>query len=484
MKLIRLSLVVLLVALASLGLWSAVLAQSEQIGYTTGDDGNTSIYGAIWEGQTFMSSNTTAYSISSIRIKAFRTGTPGTITASIRSTSEGNITGSDLTSGTTDGDTITNSSPGEWVSISLSPAVYLIPDTQYGIVIRATAGDAANFINWRLDSSSPAYTGGNRTSSADSGVGWTIDSTDDFMFALYGESTFEILDAQVYASVFEPGDRYIVMHYNCMVAPGYPGQDPNAYFDITLFQGATDIAKIPLPAWGYKTAAIYLSANSASALTWGSGSAGLALTATDNSIEDTYVFDPADWIGLEIFELDSWVRTTAQEIEDFYNVDILWEQIPTSEGNLTLPSDESVLSPLGCTIFQDGMYGLDELRPHLFYMLTHSPEEPDTAWTYEYDSTLDWEARLGTAAAADMETAASTFNIDGKTLASVLFFAGYITIVGVGVWRTGQPAIATGAAIPFLAGGMWMDLIALAVGAIATFIAIVLTMWIVFLRST
>ena len=465
--------------------WQPVYATaSEMIGYTTNDDGNATVYGVNWEGQTFTTANDTAHSVSSIRIKAWRTGSPSTITASIRVTTGGNITGTDLSSGTYDGNTITNSSPGEWVTINLSPTLVLVPDTQYGLVIRATAGDGSNYLNWRMDKSSPTYTGGSRSSSTDSGSTWANDNTADMMFAIWGESTFGILNVAAFASVFEQEDRYIVLHYNCMVPPGYPGGNPASYFSIVLFDGATEYAKIPLPAWGYKPAAIYLSPTAASGMSWGTSSVGLALEEVGGDLEATYMMQADDWKGVDIWELDSWVRSVAQDIEDFYGVNILLEEIPTAEGNLTLPAGEEVLSPLGGEIFQAGMYGLDELRPHLFYILVYSPEMPDTAFTHEYEETLDWETRLGTELTDDMNTAAAVVNLDGKTFAAMGLFLGYLAIVGVGVWRTGSPAIATGGAIPFLAGGMWMGLIALAVGAIITLLMLVLTVWIVFLRST
>ena len=456
---------------------------TEQTSFTTGDDADAVIYGVNWEAQTFTVSDSLTHSVSAIQIKAWRTGSPGTITASIRATSGDNVTGADLASGTYDGDTITTSTPGEWITIYMTTWLVLAPDTTYGLVIRATEGGSSDYVNWRMDASGPTYADGSRVSSTDSGVSWAIDTTDDMMFAIWGETTFEILDAAVFPSVFEEGDRYITLLYNCMVPPNYPGEDSTIYFSIVLFDGATEFAKIPLPAWGYKPTAIYLSANAASSLTWGSSSVGLALDENGGDMEATYMLQPGDWAD-DIWELDSWVRATAQEIEDFYGVDIITNTIPKADGNITLESGQEVLTSLGGDIFQTGMYSLDELRPHLFYMLTYSPEMPETAFTREYEETLDWEDRLGSEVVDDMNAAAAVVNLDGKTFAALGLFGGYIAIVGIGVWRVGSPAIPTGAAIPFLAGGMWMGLIALAVGAIITLLMLVLTVWIIFLRST
>ncbi|MDO8715791.1 MAG: LamG-like jellyroll fold domain-containing protein, partial [Dehalococcoidales bacterium] len=56
--------------------------------YTTGDGNYSgSIYGNTWYGQSFTPS--TAHTITSVKVQIFRTGNPGTVTASIRATSGG-----------------------------------------------------------------------------------------------------------------------------------------------------------------------------------------------------------------------------------------------------------------------------------------------------------------------------------------------------------------------------------------------------------
>jgi len=334
-----------------------------------------------------------------------------------------------------------------------------------------------------MDTSSPAYSGGSRVSSTDSGSTWAIDTTDDMMFAIWGEDTFAILDAAVFPSVTEAGDRYVAIHYNCAVPPNYPGEPASESFTLTVFEGATNLGKVSICDWGNRATAIYLSPSTATGMTWGSGSVGVVLEEVGGNLTDTYMMQPADWYT-EFWELDAWVRTTAQEIEDYYGVDIITDTIPTAEGNVSLPAGEELLTILGSQMFQDCMYGLDELRHELFYMLEYSPEMPDTAFQYTYEESLDWEERIGTQAAADMTTAASVINLDGKSLAGLGMFLGWLVLVGIGVWRTGEPAVATGAAVPFLAGAMWMDLIALAIGAILALLFIIITGWIVFLRST
>jgi hypothetical protein len=101
-----------LVLLVSVGLALAppmgtpVLAASIYEYYNTGDTSVASIYGDIWDAQTFTPS--VAHTITSVKLKLYRIGNgPGTITVGIRATDvDGLPTGSDLCSGTTDGNSL------------------------------------------------------------------------------------------------------------------------------------------------------------------------------------------------------------------------------------------------------------------------------------------------------------------------------------------------------------------------------------------
>ena len=138
-------------------------------------------------------------------------------------------------------------------------------------------------------------------------------------------------------------------------------------------------------------------------------------------------------------------------------------------------------------MFLEGVYGLDILRPHLFYLTTHSPEMDDTAFTHAYSGSIDWEARMGPQFVTAMEDTSDLLSMPDsapKQIAGLFFFLGYLVVTSVGVWRVGSPAVASGIAIPFLAGAMWAGLIPFAAMAIIGLLCIFLTVWIVFLRST
>ncbi|GAI59207.1 unnamed protein product, partial [marine sediment metagenome] len=153
--------------------------------YNTGDNSFTNVRSADWAAQTLTPA--TAHKITSVKLKGYRIGFPGTITVSIRATDgSGHPTGGDLCSGTTNGNTLTPSSPGEWREITLGAGYDLEASTKYAIVVRATAGDVDNYFIWRLHIGG-TYAGGNVEISANSGVGWSAEGALDAMFEEWGE---------------------------------------------------------------------------------------------------------------------------------------------------------------------------------------------------------------------------------------------------------------------------------------------------------
>ena len=157
--------------------------------YNTGDDSARSFHDISWVAQTFTPS--TAHKITSVKLKLYRVGSPGTITVGIRATDgSGHPTGEDLCSGTTDGDTLTSDSGGEWREVTLGAGYNLSASTKYAIVVRATSGDADNDGHWRADGSSPTYSGGIYEYSINSGAGWTIGPAYDLMFEDWGVEAY------------------------------------------------------------------------------------------------------------------------------------------------------------------------------------------------------------------------------------------------------------------------------------------------------
>ena len=156
--------------------------------YTTGDTDATTGWGAFWSAQVFTASSD--YFITSVKLLLYRIGTPQTITVSIRAVDIINSvpTGADLTSGTTDGDTLTTSTTGEWREVSLTP-LPLISGTKYAIVFRSQGTGVADRADWRVSAAPGGYSGGNYSTSSNSGVAWSSgdELSRDQLFETYSE---------------------------------------------------------------------------------------------------------------------------------------------------------------------------------------------------------------------------------------------------------------------------------------------------------
>jgi hypothetical protein len=179
--------------------------------YITGDDGNRAFYFAVfsWLAQTF--TPTTSHTITSVNLKLLRTAgsVPGTVTVSIKAVDgTGKPTGADLAVGTTNGDTITTVSPGEWRLVSLGAGTPLTSGTVYAIVVKSSTDDGAKPIYWRKDATASAYAGGSVAYSvappAGDGSPWTLVAAEDAMFEEYGPVAFGGLEVAKFA--FEPDE--------------------------------------------------------------------------------------------------------------------------------------------------------------------------------------------------------------------------------------------------------------------------------------
>jgi hypothetical protein len=153
--------------------------------YVTGDDYNYPFYGSYWIAQTF-TVGATGHTITSVKLLLSRYGSPGTVTVSIRAVDEnGHPTGDDLTSGTTDGNTLPVMDGGELREITLTEIDYSA-NTKCAIVVRALDGNGSNQLIWRQDTSSPSYAGGNQERSSNSGSTWAAQTDQDQIFEIWG----------------------------------------------------------------------------------------------------------------------------------------------------------------------------------------------------------------------------------------------------------------------------------------------------------
>lgn len=163
--------------------------------YNYDDDGYDVIASGLEDalGQTF--TPTTSHYINSIKLKLYKEGNPGPVIASIRNTEDsgGNLgpTGTALTTGTTDGNTLTTNEAGEWRTITFNNPVFLQQNTTYAIALQTPSANSSNTLNWRLNGPAGTigtYWGGMYWYSWDYGASgsWIGNPWTDFMFEEYG----------------------------------------------------------------------------------------------------------------------------------------------------------------------------------------------------------------------------------------------------------------------------------------------------------
>ena len=153
--------------------------------YNISDPALAACHDDFWQAETFTPRE--AHTITSVKLRMYRLGSPGTITVGIKATAVGGAPdGADVASGTTDGDTLPTEYAGEEREITLGAGVALDAGTKYAIVPRALTGDADNYVRWR-HSPSKVYPRGSHWFSSDGGAAWEEDTTRDMMFEEYGD---------------------------------------------------------------------------------------------------------------------------------------------------------------------------------------------------------------------------------------------------------------------------------------------------------
>jgi len=152
--------------------------------------GAVAFNGATWYATIFYNYNKHILSSVKLRLSELM-GNPNTITVSIRLHALGKPIGSDLSSGTTDGNTLPISPATELREINMSP-YQLSGYTLYAIVVRAPTGVASALLWWGSPSAGEHYARSN-----DSGVTWTSFANTQFHFEEWGDSGSGSVDKSI-----------------------------------------------------------------------------------------------------------------------------------------------------------------------------------------------------------------------------------------------------------------------------------------------
>ena len=442
--------------------------------YNSGDDSQDNNGAIFWKAQTFTALSN--HSVEQIKLKLYRTSTPGTVTVSIRALDgSGHPTGGDLTSGTIDGNSLTDTSPGTWYTIDVT-SYNLTKDTEYAIVVRAPTAAPGNFFHWRYNSAG-SYSGGNYEYSNNSGGSWTATLAYDFMFEIYGSRSLDVLDPKVFRSVSEEGDWLVVFSYSNFTSPyAEEGYEPREYFNIEFRETATVLALIKMPAWGYKPAAFYINADDAASFTWGGD---YRIRITGNPDKDTsgmfyeyaLVSTDSDWYGEGLTWLEDWVIQTAELIGEYYDVDLIQ----------SIENHGEVLTSDGAVIFTMGIPYLPLLVPDVFEYVVRIPGEEDQTWTNA--GVNDPEAMLGNDLMTALDNMGGEVNLGGQALGAFIFFLIYVGIGAVVYKASDNATAAIVVPSPVLIVGGYFGLIHLAIIATMGILALAALVYILWFRT-
>ena len=406
---------------------------------TNGDADSVTIYGNHWVAEQF-TSEVTSHTISSVRLLLKYGGSPSTFTVSIYNAAAG-VPTTEITSATFYASVL--SSDYAWYNCDI-PDISLLPSTQYAIVVSCPSGDNANYIMWYKDSDG-GLANAVGSDSADGSITWVNDAGGaDYLFEVYGDVVFQVIDANVYTNYIETGDWLIVIEV-LNDYPEYTGTEvASLYFNVQLLDvgGAPVIGATVLKDWGVSPCAIYLSKDSVTALTWGSAyivrmnGTFTGTPYTDYTLSATV--DNNDWIGSDLRYLDQYCLKIAKYMNVYNN------NVSTNPYTQKTSLGGEVLTTEGGGYFIDGIPNLSVIRPNLFETSEQSAEfDTGTATNaYDLDPAHTWQNQVGTVIADDADAMGDVLGISAKQLLQVGIWGFYVfALLFVFASKTGAETI-------------------------------------------
>lgn len=161
---------------------------SSLISYLVNDNTVNSSWNPARRAQTFTTVG--AITVTSIKLKIYRLGDPGTVTVALYATTAGKPSGAAIVSNDFTGTDLPTSA--DWYEFDITDTE-LAASTMYAIVVYCTSLNSSNSLKWRIDAADSTYTGGDFCYSNDAGSNWDIGAGADFMFDVWGETEGGVL---------------------------------------------------------------------------------------------------------------------------------------------------------------------------------------------------------------------------------------------------------------------------------------------------
>lgn len=393
--------------------------------YTTGSNSSTELYLSNYYAQTF-TVGTVRHTVDKIRLNLSAEGaTPGNLYVSVRATNgSGYPNGVDLATGSYSGSLLVVSTTiGSWYEVSMTPLI-LEANTSYAIVCYGTGTTNILNIHWYCDLTASAYAGGSAFNSSTGGINWVANTSDDFMFQVYGvPANSSIQDVKVFSGYRETGD-WLVTAINTING----SCDSFAYpWYMQLIDNATGLPcgisdKLQC---GMRPASIYLSAASAAALAWG-GNYSVKIYGNYGALPNaTRTINATDWQG-DIIAIEDWARqwATTMQIND------------ATTYITTVPEWGYVLNMEGGNIFDIGIPYLSTYHPDIFQVTEDTVDIgyifPNGSTDYADDLYTNWATTLGPNVSGVLTTAAPYFGFTGvdggRMVGALLTLMGFFSL--------------------------------------------------------
>ncbi len=377
-----------------------------------------------WTFQKF-TVGTTPHSVTSVKLALKRNssyGVIGDVKVSIRETSGGLPTGTDLGYVTLNGDYI--SSTLSWYEFTFAPNLYLEASTAYAIVLSAASANVTTTtIMWGQGSDGLATTQAGW--SYNSGISWLTGNTDDFDFEVWGTTSLQILSVAVFDTYIEDGDWLVVAEIENTVAPYYPDEDPSRCFSLQLINVAANTTTIlgenRLVAWERQPLSIYLNPTKTASLEWGNITGyRVRMTNLAGTLYVDYALVATSWKGEDLWWLDQWVRLTAMDLQTYYGETYL----------IKLANQSLVLNADGGAIFNAGIAALSDVRPDLFQASVRDFTHQEETWTHSGEDAVTWDEQLGPNLTFALTSFSSVFNVPAKVMGLSLMLLAFF-LMGV-----------------------------------------------------
>lgn len=432
--------------------------------YQPTTDNQTKVFAGTFAAQTFTTDNVTSHTVTSIRLKLYRAGSPGTVTAAIWKTTAGAPSGAAIGSGTLDGNQFDVAA--NIYEFTLTNELSLEFGTTYAIVLSATSGDSVtNYIYWS-NKTAGGYALGYGTTSTNYGVTWsTAGFANDFYFELWGNQQMAIQDVKVFQSFRQADDWLITVRYVNTVAPYYDTYDIKKYFVIQLVDNVTVVAQNVLPAWGNKVANIYIAAAQTVGMDWAKSTFKVRIygTFTNNPYVE-YTLLPADWAGVDMTQLDSWVLSSASVLSTYYSTTMTTYIADRGE----------VLNTTGGAIFSSGINGLSTVRPAIFQINTQSSTYAPNVTQQTYRIALqDWQTNWGADGTLMLQRLGGIIGMTGDFIASIGFVM-LMAALALFAFPAGHSTAANILCVPALAIGVFFGVDLIFLGILGIFAAFLL----------